>query len=58
MLKTMDIVKEKDFPIAGRQSTQSAFNGHAVNNTGLRTVISAKTAPGIGLRDFCHHLIE
>ena len=58
MLKTMDIMKEKEFPIAGCQSIHSAFNGYAVNNASLPTITSAKTAPNIVLWDVCHHLIE
>ena len=45
MLKTMDIMKEKEFPIAGCQSFRSAFNGYAVNDASLPTITSAKTAP-------------
>lgn len=58
MLKTMDIMKEEEFPIAGCQSIDGAFNGYTVNNASLRPIPSAKTAPNIFLRDVCHHLIE
>lgn len=58
MPKTMDIVKEKESPIAGRQSAYSAFNGYAVNNAGLRSIISTKTAHGMRLGHVRHHLIE
>jgi len=58
MLKTMDIMKEEEFPIAGCQSIHSAFDGYAVNNASLRPITRAKTAPNMFLRDVCHHLIE
>ena len=44
MLKTMHFVKQEEFPIAGRESVQSAFNGYAVNDACLPAIESAKTA--------------
>jgi len=58
MLKTMDIMKEKDLPIARWKSIQNASNGHAVNDANLPKITSAKTAPKVFLWDACNHLIE
>jgi len=58
MLKTMDIMEEEEFPIAGWKSIQSALNGYAVNSSNLRKITSAKTAPDVFLRDTRYHLIE
>ena len=58
MLKTMDIMEEEEFPIAGWKSIQSALNGYPVNSANLGEITSAKIAPDIILRDGCHHLIE
>ncbi len=47
MLKTLDIMQEKKLPIAGCQSTHSAFNSYAVDNAGLRPITSAKSVPNM-----------
>jgi hypothetical protein len=58
MLKTMDIVKEENIAIAGRQSSHSPIDGQAVNNTGLSRIANAKTPPRAFLISVCHEAIE
>ena len=58
MLKTVDIMKEEEISIAGRKSSQSAFEGHAVHNARLSPIASSKTPSKVFLRDVCHQLIE
>jgi len=58
MLKTMDIMKEENLAIAGREGIQGTLNGYTVNNANLRKVASSKTSPIFYLRDALYHLIE
>ena len=54
MLKTMDIMKEEEMPIARRQSGHGAIEGYAVDNASLPPITSAKTAPNVFLRNVGH----
>ena len=58
VLKTLDIMKEEDIAVTGRQCIKSPFNGYAVHSTGLLAIPSSKTTPHVFLGDVCHHLIE
>ena len=58
MIETLDVVKEKDAAITGRQSSNGAIDGQTVNGAGLCQITSAETASGAFFREVSHQLIE
>ena len=58
MLKTVDIVKEEEFPIARRQSVHGVLNGYAVDYACLHPIANPKIPRNIFLPGVRQHLIE
>lgn len=58
MFKTMDIVKEENISITGRQSSNGAIDGYTVDNPCLPPVAGAEIAPDVFLGDGRHQVIE
>ena len=58
MFKTMDIVKEENISITGRQGSNGAIDGDAVDNPGLPPVTCAEIASDVFFGDGSHQVIE
>jgi len=58
MLEAVNIVKEEDFPVAGREGIDGALQGDAVDGAGLGDVARAEIASRIIFGDAGHHVVE
>jgi hypothetical protein len=58
VIKTVNIVEEKDASITGRHSSQGSIDVDAVSHAGLHQVAGAETTAGALFWDLFHQVIE
>ena len=58
MIKSLNVVKEKDAAIAGRHRGKSVIDSQTIDDAGLWQIAGTETEPGAIPRTVLHHLIE